>query len=67
MGCFSANGRMCQEKVIIIFIPQDMVRSILHQLHDAPSGSHFVVTQTLNKISSCFYWPGPSGADISAE
>ena len=39
-------------------IPQDMVRSILQQLHDAPSGSHLGVTKTLNKISSRFYWPG---------
>ena len=48
----------CHNKCLQFVIPKDMARSILQQLHDAPSGSHFGVTKTLNKISSHFYWPG---------
>ena len=47
-----------RNKCLQFVIPQDMVRSILQQFHDAPSGSHLSVAKTLNKISSRFYWPG---------
>ena len=44
-------------KCLQFVIPQDMVHSILQQLHDTPSGSHLGVAKTLNKISSHFSWP----------
>ena len=45
-------------KCLQFVIPQDRVRSILQQLHDAPSGSCLGVAKTLNKITSWFNWPG---------
>ena len=52
---FNATAR---NKCLQFVIPQDIFRSILQQLHDAPSGSPLGVAMTLSKISSRFYWPG---------
>ena len=47
-----------RNKCLQFLLPQNRVRSILQQLHDAPSGSHLGVAKTLKKISSHFHWPG---------
>ena len=47
-----------RNKCLQFVFPQDTVRSILQQLHDAPHGSHLGVAKTLNKISFRFYWLG---------
>ena len=68
---FSENGRMCRKrgggggggggeghnKCLQFLFPQNMVRSILQQLHHALRDSHLGVAKALKKISSRFYWP----------
>eukprot|EP00731_Ephydatia_muelleri_P033154 Em0025g110a len=39
-------------------LPKALVKTILQECHDSPSGSHLGMTKTLEKIRSRFYWPG---------
>eukprot|EP00117_Sycon_ciliatum_P009189 scpid21588/ scgid11586/ Retrovirus-related Pol polyprotein from transposon 412; Protease; Reverse transcriptase; Endonuclease len=43
-----------------LVVPQDMRKSILTELHNAPGADHLGVTRTLDKARSRFYWPGMS-------
>ena len=35
-----------------------LVKIVLQECHDSPSGGHLAMTKTLEKIRSRFYWPG---------
>lgn len=41
-----------------LVLPKALVKPILQELHNAPSGSHLGITKTLDKVRSRFYWPG---------
>ncbi|XP_033607654.1 uncharacterized protein LOC117282386 [Cryptotermes secundus] len=49
----SVNGR-CQ--VAQMLIPRSRVKEVLSELHGGPSGGHFGVNKTLNKVRQRFYW-----------
>ena len=36
-------------------LPQDLVPTVLEQLHNAPSGSHLGVSKTVEKVCRRFY------------
>ncbi|KMQ92912.1 integrase core domain protein, partial [Lasius niger] len=39
-----------------LVVPQKRVKEILEEVHDSPSGGHFGVNKTLEKIRKRFYW-----------
>ncbi|PNF15527.1 hypothetical protein B7P43_G16595 [Cryptotermes secundus] len=39
-----------------MFIPRSRVKDVLSELHGGPSGGHFGVNKTLNKVRQRFYW-----------
>ena len=39
-------------------VPPALVQKILHFLHSDHTSVHLGVTKTLQKVRSCFYWPG---------
>jgi len=39
-----------------IIVPQKKIKQILEEVHDSPSGGHFGVNKTLDKIRKRFYW-----------
>jgi len=39
-----------------IIVPQKKIKQILEEAHDSPSGGHFGVNKTLDKIRKRFYW-----------
>ena len=43
-------------KVLQLFIPRNYVNTVLEEVHDSPSGGHFGVNKTLQKIRKRFYW-----------
>eukprot|EP00731_Ephydatia_muelleri_P010468 Em0005g1054a len=45
-------------KCLQFVLPQDLVPTVLEQLHNAPSGSHLGVSKTVEKVRRRFYWPG---------
>ena len=45
-------------KCLQFVLPQDLVPTVLEQLHNAPSGSHLGVSKTVEKVCHRFYWPG---------
>ena len=45
-------------KCLQFVLPQDLVPTVLEQLHNAPSGSHLGVSKTVEKVRCRFYWPG---------
>ncbi|PNF33868.1 hypothetical protein B7P43_G07231 [Cryptotermes secundus] len=49
----SATGR---RQVAQIIIPRSRVKDVLSELHGGPSGGHFGVNKTLNKVRQRFYW-----------
>lgn len=42
-----------------IWVPdnEDLYTQVLHEFHDAPTGAHFGVEKTLERIRRDFYWP----------
>lgn len=50
----SPDGRSCQW---LLVVPREMVGSVMEVCHDAPSGGHFGVNKTLEKVRQRFYWP----------
>jgi hypothetical protein len=49
----SANRRSTIAQIVI---PRSKVKDVLTELHDGPSGSHFGINKTLNKVRQRFYW-----------
>ncbi|KMQ87856.1 integrase core domain protein, partial [Lasius niger] len=39
-----------------VIVPHKEIREILEEAHDSPSGDHFGVNKTLEKIRRRFYW-----------
>ncbi|GFX27884.1 hypothetical protein TNCV_3083071 [Trichonephila clavipes] len=39
-----------------LILPKTRVSTVLKELHDSPTGSHFGVMKTLQKVCECFYW-----------
>jgi len=37
-------------------VPQKKIKQILEEAHDSPSGGHFGVNKTSDKIRKRFYW-----------
>jgi len=42
--------------VIQLIIPKTRIKQILEKAHDSPSGGHFGINKTLEKIRKRFYW-----------
>jgi hypothetical protein len=43
-------------RVLQILVPSKLIPEILSQNHDSPSGGHFGINKTLQKIRKKFYW-----------
>ncbi|GFX89646.1 retrovirus-related Pol polyprotein from transposon 17.6 [Trichonephila clavipes] len=39
-----------------LILPKTRVSTVLKELHDSPTGGHFGVMKTLQKVRECFYW-----------
>lgn len=39
-----------------LIVPRKRVKEILEEVHDSPSGGHFGVNKTLEKVRKRFYW-----------
>lgn len=39
-----------------ILVPREKVSEVLEEVHDSPSGSHFGINKTLQRIRKRFYW-----------
>jgi len=39
-----------------LIVPRDQIKEILKEAHDSPSGGHFGVNKTLEKIRKRFFW-----------
>ena len=50
------GGRSNPELQIVL--PLEMVSIVLTQLHDSATAGHLGMRKTLDKVQSCFYWPG---------
>ena len=42
-------------KVLQLFVPRNYVNTVLEEAHDSPSGGHFGINKTLQKIRKRFY------------
>jgi len=45
-----------ETSVLQLVVPRNRVREVLEQAHDSPSGGHFGINKTLEKIRKRFYW-----------
>lgn len=43
---------------LLLVVPQHLRRSVLHQLHDAPTAGHLGLTRTYDRVRRRFFWPG---------
>ena len=43
-------------KVLQLVVPRNDVNTVLEEAHDSPSGGHFGINKTLQKIRKRFYW-----------
>ena len=43
-------------KVLQLVVPRNYFNSVLEEARDSPSGAHFCVNKTLQKIRKRFYW-----------
>lgn len=41
---------------LLLVLPQSMVKYVLEETHDRPTGGHFGSKKTINKIKQRFYW-----------
>jgi len=39
-----------------VIVPQRCIKRVLKEAHDAPSGGHFGINKTLEKVRKKFYW-----------
>jgi len=42
--------------IIQLIVPKTQIKQILEEAHDSPSGGHFGINKTLEKIRKRFYW-----------
>jgi len=42
--------------VLQLIVPKNRIKQILEEAHDSPSGGHFGINKTLEKIRKRFYW-----------
>jgi len=42
--------------VVQLIVPKTLIKQILEEAHDSPSGGHFRINKTLEKIRKRFYW-----------
>ncbi|XP_011688274.1 PREDICTED: uncharacterized protein LOC105450226 [Wasmannia auropunctata] len=45
-----------KESIAQLIVPKKWVKRILEEIHDSPSGGHFGINKTLEKIRKRFYW-----------
>jgi len=45
-----------KDTIIQLIVPRIRIRQILEEAHDSPSGGHFGINKTLEKIRKRFYW-----------
>ena len=53
MISYTGNGFLLTSKEVV---PRNYVNTVLEETHDSPSGGHFGVNKTLQKIRKKFYW-----------
>ena len=41
-----------------LVIPKTSIQTVLKEFHDTPTGGHFELKKTMEKIRSQFYWAG---------
>lgn len=42
---------------LLLVVPEHLRRSVLHQLHDAPTAGHLGLTRTYDRVRRRFFWP----------
>ena len=47
------NGETVQPKLIL---PKELVRDVMYELHDSPTGGHLGIAKTYSKVMDRFYW-----------
>ena len=51
----SEDGRKDKLQALV---PKSLKRTVLHSLHNSPSGGHLGITKTLHKVRDRFFWHG---------
>ena len=51
----SEDGRKDKLQAVV---PKSLKRTVLHSLHNSPSGGHLGITKTLHKVRDTFFWHG---------